>query len=83
MAEEKHRIELEHLAKYRQLYSIAMEKDVRIEELESRIEDYEATLKDVSETKHDQDNYTLITINNAMRTNLKQKDKEIKSLKYR
>ena len=69
--------EAEHREKWEQLYSIIMEKDIKIEEHESKIDDFKLTLKDVSDTKNEQDNYTLITINNAMRTNLKQKERDL------
>ena len=65
------------LFEWRNMYNIIIEKDVMIEELESKIEDFKATLKDVSSNQGDNSNYTLITWNNALRTNLKQKDKEL------
>lgn len=37
-------------------------------------------LKEMSENHYDNDNYTLVTINNALRTNIKQKDKEFHGL---
>lgn len=57
-------------------YNIVKERDQTIEDLESKINDFKATLMDVEANKADESNYTLITINNALRSNLKLQEKE-------
>ena len=59
---------------------LLLKKDVKIEELEEKIHNLQATMKDISNNHGDDSNYTLITWNNALRTNLKQKEKEIAML---
>lgn len=63
-----------------ELYSVLMSKDNIIAELESKIDDLSATLKDVNANQKDSDNYTLITINNALRSNLKRTEQEVKTV---
>lgn len=71
----------EYRVKVDELYSVILDRDEIIADLESNIEDYKATLKDVSDNKADANNYPLITINNALRSNLKRSEKEINDLK--
>ena len=61
-------------------YNMVKEKDEALTELSSKVDDYRATLKDINETKYGQEEYTLITINNALRTNLKWSEKEVEKL---
>lgn len=58
-----------------------MEKDEKLEEFQSKIDDLNCTLKDIGGSQADSNYYSLITWNNALRTNLKQKDKEIELVK--
>ena len=70
----------EHFAKLRDMYNIIVEKDQRIQDLESQVDDFKSTLQDVKSNLPDKSNYTLITINNALRANLKIREKEVKGL---
>ena len=67
----------EDLNQLRRLHDIIMERDIKIEELESKINDYNATLKDASNYRVDESNYSLNAWNNAWRENQKQKDREV------
>jgi transcriptional regulator with XRE-family HTH domain len=66
----------EHMYTCNEYYNIIKERDQTIEDLESKINDFKATLKDIEANKMDENNYTLITINNALRSNLKLQEKE-------
>mmetsp|Transcript_4731 Transcript_4731/g.3990 ORF Transcript_4731/g.3990 Transcript_4731/m.3990 type:complete len:132 (+) Transcript_4731:658-1053(+) len=70
----------EYILKINNLYNLVKEKDESITELSSKIDDYKATLKDINENKYEKSDYTLITINNALRSNLKRSEREIINL---
>ncbi|CAI2382984.1 unnamed protein product [Moneuplotes crassus] len=79
--EKYERMETHYIMKINSLYSMVEEKNDTIADLESKIEDLEASMNDLKENKGD--NYTLVTINNALRINLKNSKKEIEGYKQR
>ncbi|CAI2362950.1 unnamed protein product [Moneuplotes crassus] len=73
-------MKVEYVGKINGLYSLVSEKSDIITDLESKIEDYKSSINDLKESENDKDNYTLVTVNNALRINLKRAENEIRGL---
>ena len=71
-----------YVQKINDLYALVEEKDEHWTDLKSTIDDYKSTLRDVKENYKDQSHYTLITVNNALRSNLKRAERDVEKLKH-
>lgn len=73
----------EYFDKMKQLYKTVEDRNYTISNLESKIDDYMSTLKDVKDNKDTEENYNLITVNNALRGNLKRAHRDLKKLQLK
>jgi len=70
----------EHTAVCKEYYKIIKDREEAIDALNIKINNLNVIVKEVKQTKKDDDNYTLITANNALKSNMKRFEKDIERI---